>query len=89
VDAEILWFAVSVAPTQEVAAAVSEYLAGVHDALAQWRAARSFVNFAERRVDGDELFGPEVHRRLREVRSRYDPDGLFLGNHTVSAAASA
>jgi hypothetical protein len=35
-------------------------------------------------VDGERLFGAEVLRRLREVRARYDPDGLFLANHPVS-----
>jgi len=44
------------------------------------------MNFAERPVDANRLFGDETLRRLREVRSTYDPNGLFLANHPVTPA---
>ena len=32
------------------------------------------------------MFEPQAYRRLREIRSRVDPDGLLLANHPIPAA---
>jgi FAD/FMN-containing dehydrogenase len=45
---------------------------------------RSYSNFAERPVDAASFYSEETYRRLREIRSRVDPDGLMRANHVIS-----
>ena len=39
------------------------------------------------RLEGDRLFGPYAHHRLRAVKAAYDPADLFRSNHPVAPAA--
>lgn len=32
-------------------------------------------------------YGPEIHRRLTEVKDRYDPDNVFQHNQNVPPSA--
>jgi hypothetical protein len=67
---------------------VGEYVTRVSDTLAPWDAGRTYPNFADRPVDGDRLIGAEAHRRLREVRAAYDPEGRFQANHVIAPAGA-
>ncbi|OON80777.1 hypothetical protein [Streptomyces tsukubensis] len=60
-------------------AALRGYYDRVFEPLAPWRAGRAaaFSFGGGDRTQG--LHTPEVAERLREVRERYDPAGLFLG----------
>lgn len=42
-----------------------------------------FWNFAERPRDADELFGADGHRRLRLVKSIYDPHDFIQAAQPV------
>jgi hypothetical protein len=37
-------------------------------------------------VDGDGLFPPHTHGRLREIKALYDPEELFLAVHPIAPA---
>ena len=60
-------------------------IADVKAALAPHRAG-DYPNFVERPTDASTFFAPETWARLRAVKSRYDADDLFLGNHHVPPA---
>ena len=45
--------------------------------------------FAENGGTTASFYEPEAYRRLRAVRTRVDPDGLFQANHEVPASTSA
>ena len=70
----------------EQGAAVTAHVGVVHEALAPWEAETAYLNFAERDIPGDNLFGPYAHHRLRAVKAAYDPADLFRSNHPVAPA---
>jgi FAD/FMN-containing dehydrogenase len=85
-EAEIAWFAVGIAPGAEALAAVDVHVDRVHTDLAPWAdTGRHYLNFAERPIGSERLFGSATHARLCEVRAAYDPEGRFLANHPVTA----
>ena len=47
---------------------------------------QTYLNFAERPVPGERIFGSYVYRRLRQVKTQYDPADLFRANHPISPA---
>ncbi|MEA2310203.1 MAG: hypothetical protein QOE28_171, partial [Solirubrobacteraceae bacterium] len=47
----------------------------------------AILNFAEGAADPSTAFAPAAFRRLRAVRSRVDPDGVFAAGHAIPAAA--
>jgi FAD/FMN-containing dehydrogenase len=58
----------------------------VHETLVPWEADRTYFNFTERRADGRTLFGELTHRRLRDVKARYDAGELFRPTHPIRPA---
>jgi FAD binding domain-containing protein len=48
-----------------------------------------YPNFVEVPSDASGFFGPAVWQRLREVKSCYDPDDLFAGNHHIPPAVAS
>ncbi len=85
IDAGWVMFAVGLALTPEMGAAVDEAVDRVKAALAPWESERTYLNFAERSVDPARLYTPETYRRLRKIRGVYDPGELFLANHPIPA----
>jgi hypothetical protein len=85
-DADFVVFGVGIAMSPEQGAAVSAHVGVVREALAPWEAETAYLNFAERDIPGDYLFGPYAHHRLRAVKSAYDPADLFRSNHPVAPA---
>ncbi len=81
-DARFLLFTVGIAPSPEAGAAVAAAAGRVKGALAPQHAATQFANFRESRCDPAEMYGQALER-LRAVRSRIDPEGLFRGHHPV------
>lgn len=49
-------------------------------------ACRAVAHAADRQVDPARLYTPESYRRLRRVKSVYDPGELFVANHPVPPA---
>jgi hypothetical protein len=76
-------YAVGVAPTPELAAAVRENLDALLEALAPWGASRAYLNFAESGRSPEALWGGEVAARLRRLKEAVDPDDVIRGNHPV------
>ena len=85
-DAGFALHVIGMAPTPEMAAAAHEQFAVVRRALAPWQAERTYFNFTERRADGRELYGELTHRRLRELKARYDADELLFAAHPIRPA---
>lgn len=85
-DGAFAMFAVGMALTPEMTAAVHAHVRRVRTALARWEADRTYFNFTERSVDGGDLYPAETHRRLREVKALYDADELFEAVHPITPA---
>jgi Berberine and berberine like len=82
IDAPYALFAVGMAAVPEMKQAVSQRLDQVHAALAPWAAGR-LMNFTERPGNTGRMFDDDVYRRLREIKSRYDPDNIVQANHEI------
>jgi hypothetical protein len=78
-----LYFGAGIAPAPEAKAAVERHVELVQAALAPWDAGLTFLNFMERPTEPQRFFPPDVHRRLREIKGRVDPDDLLQANHPV------
>jgi FAD/FMN-containing dehydrogenase len=85
IDASFTLYGVGMAANEEMKRAGEKRLDQVREALEPWDAG-SLLNFADRPVDPSRLFGGEAYRRLREVKSRYDPDNIFQANHEIPPA---
>jgi hypothetical protein len=83
VEAPYTMFAVGMALDPAMKQAVLQRLDQVQSALAPWDAG-SFLNFTDRPVDPGRLFTEEAYGRLREIKSRYDPDDVIQANHEIS-----
>jgi FAD/FMN-containing dehydrogenase len=81
-----IFFTFGLALDAEMAAAVEHHVEAVLHTMAPWDSGRRYLNFAESRVDPRSIFPEATYDRLLEVKARYDPDGMFLANHSLSAA---
>jgi FAD/FMN-containing dehydrogenase len=82
-DGEFVMFAVGMALTPEMAAAVEQHVDVVKAALAPWDAGKRYLNFAERRFDTRAAFSAGTYARLRAVKTLVDPENLFRANHPI------
>jgi len=55
-------------------------------ALQPWSTGGCYFNFADRPAELDELFAADTLARLREVKTRYDPDDMIGANHPIAIA---
>jgi FAD/FMN-containing dehydrogenase len=85
-DASYLMFAVGMAPTPEIAAAVEHGITRLQRALARWDSGRMYLNFAEHARSGRALFGEDGYARLRRLKTEIDPDNVFHANHQIEPA---
>jgi FAD/FMN-containing dehydrogenase len=83
IEAGFAMFAVGMAMTPELGAAVRAHIEIVQAALASWDAGRNYLNFTERRERGERLFGSTTYRRLQSVKGKVDPEDVFRSNHPV------
>jgi Berberine and berberine like len=84
-DASYALYAVGMAMNDAMKQTVLQRLDRLQAALAPWGAGQ-LLNFAERPVDPAGMFTDEAYRRLREVKSKYDPDNLIQANHEIPPA---
>jgi FAD/FMN-containing dehydrogenase len=82
---EVSMIALGVAPDAEAHAAVVAELDAVSAALAPHRAG-DYPNFVEEPADASTFFDAGTWARLRAVKSLYDPQDVFKGNHHVPPA---
>jgi hypothetical protein len=83
-----LVFGVGMAMTPQMGAAVGAHMDRVHDELARWKAPRTLLNFRERASVSEAFHAPDVHRRLQEVKARYDAADVIRANHPIARAHS-
>jgi hypothetical protein len=84
-DASYALYAVGMAMNDAMKQTVVQRLDRLQAALAPW-AAGSLLNFAERPLDPAVMFTDDAYRRLRKVKSKYDPDNLIQANHEIPPA---
>jgi FAD binding domain/Berberine and berberine like len=84
-DASYALFTVGVAANEEMKQTVVKRLDEVWAALAPWNTG-SLLNFAERPLDPGRMFSDETYGRLREIKSKYDPNNLIQANHEIPPA---
>ena len=87
IDAPYALYAVGMAADPEMKDAVSQSIVQMQTALAPWDAGR-FLNFTERPGETARMFADDAYRRLREIKSKYDPDNLIQANHEIPPASS-
>jgi FAD binding domain/Berberine and berberine like len=78
-------YAVGMAAGPEMKQATLQGIVQVQTALAQWDAGR-FLNFTEEPGRLGRMFTDDVYDRLREVKSKYDPDNFIQANHEIPPA---
>ena len=85
-NADFALFGIGIAMTPEMGTAAAAHVETVREVLAPWEAETTYLNFAEREVAGDRIFGPYAHHRLRAVKAAYDPADLFRSNQPIAPA---
>jgi hypothetical protein len=88
-DAEFVMLGIGLPMTPELGEAIEGHLDRLVEEMEPWRAEGGYFNFAERPCDADAILPPEVCARLAEVKRRWDPDGVIVGNHAVALDAAA
>jgi FAD/FMN-containing dehydrogenase len=88
VEARFALFAVGIAATPAMAAAVRAHVELVQAAMARWDSGRDYLNFTERRERGARFFGPKEFARLQAVKAHVDPDDVFRSNHPIRVPAT-
>jgi FAD/FMN-containing dehydrogenase len=64
--------------------AINEQIDTIRDAFSPWSSGTHFPNFAGRPTAADLLFDAPILDRLRDVKRRYDPDGLLQANLPIT-----
>jgi len=82
-DGAYALFALSPAPTPEMAAIGESVTSAVTAALAPWANGSLFLNFADRGIDVATGFDADAWARLVEVHRTVDPDGVFAAAHPI------
>jgi hypothetical protein len=81
--APFIWFAVGIAPTPELKAAVHATVAALTAGLEPWQSGHTYLNFAESRRDPRTLWPEPVRARLQQVKAAVDPEDVFRSNHPL------
>src|SRR3954463_3097926 len=84
IDGGYVVFAGGMPIDEQVGAAVERDSRELMEAMRPYGHGRGYSNFAERPVDAASFYPDETYQRLREIRSRLDPDGLMRANHVIS-----
>ena len=85
-DAEFVMYAVGVTPDPATAAKVDAHVQVVERALGPWSAGIQYANFDEQSARGRDRFHDRATlERLRAVKSRVDPTGVFTCGHPVTS----
>jgi FAD/FMN-containing dehydrogenase len=85
---EIAVLGLGVVPEPTAAPAVEEQVGAVLAAVAPHRAG-DYPNFVEEPADASAFFERDAWNRLRQVKSLWDPQDVFKGNHQVPPAQPA
>ena len=83
-DGQFLAFALGMAPDAGTEILSREHARRALDALEPWHGGRQYLNFVEEPADASIGYAPDAYRRLREIRRRVDPTGLFRAAHVIA-----
>src|SRR3954451_18196358 len=83
IDGGYVLFAGGMPIDEQVGAAVERDSRELMEAMRRYGYGRNYSNFAERPVDAASFYSEETYGRLRQIRSRIDPDGLMRANHEI------
>jgi FAD/FMN-containing dehydrogenase len=83
IDAPFIMFAVGIAMTPEMKAAVKAEVEDVKAILSSCESESMYLNFAEERRSPKSLWGEFNAARLAAVKDRVDPTDVFRSNHPV------
>jgi FAD/FMN-containing dehydrogenase len=86
IDQPFILFTFGFAADAEMKAAVERSVKDMLDRFSAWDSGRRYLNFVESRVDPRSLFPEASYERLRELRAKYDPRGMFVANHAIPPA---
>jgi FAD/FMN-containing dehydrogenase len=87
-EAQFVMYAVGVTLDKAAEAKVDDFIRKVEQALAPWSSDIHYANFDERAGGGrDRFHDRDTLDRLRAVKARVDPAGLFTCGHPLVAAA--
>lgn len=84
-DAEFVMYAVGIAADAATAAKTAAYVEAVGRAFSPWAAAVQYANFVEHPGGRERFHDGETFRRLRAVKERVDPTGIFTGSHPIGS----
>jgi FAD/FMN-containing dehydrogenase len=88
-EAGFLMFAIGVTPDTATAAKVHAHVQLVEQALLPWAASIHYANFDERPGGGRNRFHDHATlERLRTVKTRVDPTGMFTCGHPLAGPAA-
>jgi hypothetical protein len=85
-DAAYVMLGIGVPMTPELGARVNGHLDHLDERMKPWSSEGGYFNFAERPCDVDAILPAETCARLRDVKRRWDPDGIIRANHALSVA---
>ena len=85
-DAEYVFCGIGMPMSPEMGEAINQHMDTVRNALEPWSTAESLLQLRgpPHRPRGD--LRPQTLERLRDVKRRYDPDGLISANHNITLA---
>ena len=86
-DAAYVLFAVGVPMDEGMAAAIVAHHERLGTAMRLWDAGKRFLNFTEEPTDLSAAYPDATYRRLRAVKSVYDPMDRIASNHPIPAGA--
>ena len=78
-----LFFSIALGMTPEMAQAGEAHAIKICETIGPWASERCYFNFRERHSDTSIGFNEEAYKRLREVKAKFDPDGMFQSNHEI------
>ena len=83
IDQPFLLFTFGLAADADMKTAVEHSVEQVLQGVAPWDSGRRYLNFVESRAHPRSLYPAASYDRLRELRSRFDPGGMFVANHPI------
>lgn len=86
IEGEFMTFAVALTGSPEAFEAAKADAKRVREALEPVETGTHYLNFTEHPVPVDTIYGKAAMARLHELKDRYDPAGMFAGNHPISAS---